>query len=166
MSLAPRTFLTLVLVALACRGDKPPAKSESTPEPPPPAPTSAVRERPTLPPPAPTPAPSLPRQDGVTSKTEATFAAEQRDDDWAPGVEKELVKRFANVRGAKLEDAECRHSQCRIVLAGSSSEVSRSIADLEGSRGLHGYAKNIVLTAPEKKPDGSLVLRAFAVFER
>lgn len=126
----------------------------------------AVRERPTLPPAPSGDKVSNPREDKVVSKAEQVFATETRDDDWAPGVEKELAKRFANVRGAKLEDTECRHSQCRIVLAGSASEVSRSIADLEGSRGLHGYAKNIVLTAPEKKSDGSLVLRAFAVFDR
>jgi hypothetical protein len=112
------------------------------------------------------PQPSLPRQDHIKSGAEAVFSAETRDDDWAPKVEKELAKRFAKVRGAKLEDTECRQSQCRIVVHGNPAEVSRTIADLEGTRGLHGYAKNIVLTAPEKKSDGSIVMRAFAVFER
>jgi hypothetical protein len=167
MTVALRTSIT-VAILMGCRGDKPPAPVASgTESEPTPAPAKvAVRERPTLPDPTPPAAPTLPRHDGIKSSAETVFAKETRDEDWAPGAEKELVKRFAKVRGAKLEDTECRHSQCRMVMAGNQAEVSRAISDLEGSRGLHGYAKNIVLTAPEKKSDGTLVLRAFAVFDR
>lgn len=101
-----------------------------------------------------------------TQSPEATFLAQSRDPDWAPSTEGEIRKRFQKIRGAKLSETECRHSQCRIVVAGGEAEVSRTIADLEGDRGLHGFAQNLLLTAPERKPDGSLVLRVFALFDR
>jgi hypothetical protein len=101
-----------------------------------------------------------------TLSPEAAFTAQNRDTDWAPSTEDEIRRRFKKVRGAKLSEAECRQSQCRIIVAGTQADVSRTIADLESDRGLHGFAQNILLTAPERKPDGSLVLRAFALFER
>lgn len=105
--------------------------------------------------------PALPRLTAAEA-----FAAQPRDDDWAPSTENEIRKRFKQVRGAKLSELDCRQSQCRIVVAGTQADVSRTIADLEGDRGLHGFAQNLLLTAPERKPDGTLVLRAFAMFER
>ncbi len=101
-----------------------------------------------------------------TQSAEATFAAQPRDADWAPPTENEIRRRFKKIRGAKLEETECRENRCRLVVAGSEADVSQTISDLESDRGLHGFASNILLTAPERKPDGSLVLRAFAVFER
>ena len=95
-----------------------------------------------------------------------TFAAQSRDNEWAPVTETAIKQRFTKVRGAKLEDTECRQNQCRLVIAGSQGDVSRTIADLESDRGLHGFAKNILLTAPEKQADGSLRMRAFAIFDR
>jgi hypothetical protein len=94
------------------------------------------------------------------------FAAQPRDDEWAPPTETEIRKRFKRVRGAKLSELDCRQSQCQIIVAGTQADVSRTIADLEGDRGLHGFAQNLLLTAPERKPDGTLVLRAFAMFDR
>lgn len=95
-----------------------------------------------------------------------TFESETRDADWAGPTERGIKQRFKNVRGAKLRAAECRESRCRLTIAGTEAEVSQTIADLEGKRGLSGFAKSVLLTAPERKPDGSLELRAFAVFER
>src|SRR5690242_13543284 len=121
MSPAVPTSITVALL-VGCRGDKPAAPP---PDPSPVDPPAKVihREQPKLPDPVAPAQPALPRQDGLKSNTEAVFANETRDDDWAPKVEKELGKRFAKIRGAKLEDTECRHSQCRIVVHGSQAEV-------------------------------------------
>jgi hypothetical protein len=100
------------------------------------------------------------------STSDSAFLAEPRDDAWAPGVEAELAKRFRSIRGGKLGDLECRKSQCRLVIAGSQGDVGQTIADLEGHRGLHGYAKTVVLGRPTKKPDGSVELPIYTVFER
>lgn len=97
---------------------------------------------------------------------DAAFAAQTRDPEWAPTTETEIKRRFKKVRGGRLEDAECRQSQCRLVITGSEGDVGKTIADLESDRGLHGFATTILLTAPETQPDGTLVLRAFATFER
>jgi hypothetical protein len=110
--------------------------------------------------------PKLPPPPPGKSAADNAFQEQIRDDQWAPTAEAEIHRRFGKVRGAKLEGAECRQNQCRLTIQGNQGEVSRAIADLEGSRGLHGYAKNILLTAPEKKADGTLVLRAFATFDR
>jgi len=94
------------------------------------------------------------------------FEAEVRDDEWAKPTERGIKQRFKHVRGAKLREAECRQSRCRLVIAGSKSDVAQTIADLESARGLTGFAKSVLLTAPERQADGSLELRAFALFER
>jgi len=123
--------------------------------------------------PASTPLPSLGAGAGDPSlptppkqSADATFTAQVRDVEWAPSTETELQRRFTKIRGAKLQDAECRQSQCRLVIAGSEGDIGRTIADLESNRGLHGFATNVLLTTPERKSDGTLVLRAFAMFER
>lgn len=110
-----------------------------------------------------TPRPELPGSATPPASTE--FGAQQRDADWAPATETEIKKRFRNLRGAKLQDTECRQDQCLITVAGTEAEVGKTISELEGPRGLHGYAKNIILTAPEAR-DGKLVLRAYATFDR
>jgi hypothetical protein len=94
------------------------------------------------------------------------FAEERRDAAWAAPTEATLAQRLAQVRGAKVQTTECRHERCQIALAGSLGDIKKSIADLESSRGLHGFARTVVLTVPEKKPDGSYLLRAYAVFDR
>ena len=70
------------------------------------------------------------------------------------------------MRGARLDGAECRHTQCQLTVVGTEGDVGRTIADLEGANGLHGFARQLILTAPERRADGTLVLRAFAAFER
>jgi len=144
------------------------------------SPGSADPTTPRLPPTGPIAAPQPPALSSIdaspgagpqltlppTQSAEATFSAQPRDAEWAPATEAEIRRRFHQVRGAQLQTAECREDRCRLVVAGSEADVSQTIADLEGDRGLHGFASNILLTAPERKPDGSLVLRAFAVFER
>jgi hypothetical protein len=143
---------------LACKGDPKPAASTnpgsdeksagSNTE-------TAVRQRPALP-------------DQKPSKAaNDSFEDEQRDNDWAPPVETELKERFQKMRGgAKLDNAECRQSRCRLTIVGSEGDMAQTIADLEGPRGLHGYAKHVLLTAPVQKPDGTIELRAIASFDR
>lgn len=94
------------------------------------------------------------------------FEAQSRDPAWAQTTEREIKTRFAKVRGGKLDAMECRQSACRLTISGSEGDVGQTIADLESPRGLHGFAKTIILSAPEKRPDGSIVLRATAVFDR
>ena len=151
----------LFTILLACKGDPKPAptpesassgsesKSGSTE-----TPKAAVRDRPVL------------EQEKPSRASHDDFEAEVRDAEWAPGIETGIKERFAQVRGAKLEQTECRKTKCRLTLIGSEGDLAQAIADLEGPRGLHGYAKNVLLTAPAQKPDGTVELRAIAIFDR
>jgi len=109
--------------------------------------------------------PSLPPEPPRPT-AEDTFVAEVRDERWAAPTEREIQRRFTKLRGGKLASVECRQAQCRLVLAGSEPELADTIADLEGPRGMHGFAKNVLLTSPAKQPDGSIELRAYLRFER
>ena len=110
------------------------------------------------------PRPTAP--DAGSSSPNAEFLLQSRDVAWAPSTENEIKRRYERIRGARLTAAECRHDRCRMELVGSRGDVARAIVDLEGDRGLHGFAANVVLTAPEQQANGSVVLQAFAVFER
>jgi hypothetical protein len=153
---AGRSGLIVVGITLGCGGEKAAA------------PTSGSGSDVAVPAKAPIAAPTRPvlADPGPQPSADATFSAQIRDDDWAPGTESQIRERFKKVRGAKLDSTECRTDRCKLVIAGSEGEVSQAIADLEGNRGLHGFATNLLLTAPEKKADGTLVLRAFATFKR
>jgi hypothetical protein len=94
------------------------------------------------------------------------FSRETRDATWAPATEAELKARWKKIRGGTLESVECRQSQCKVAVSGSTDEVSTTIAELEGSHGLHGYAQNVLLSGPETKADGSITLRIVIRFER
>ena len=153
----------VVAMLLSCKGDPPPPPAPGSGEVTG-APKVAVPQRPVLPS-AGTPKPKLPEQ-GSGKSADATFESEQRDIGWAADTESTIQQRFEKVRGAKLAGTECRQTQCKLTIVGSEGDVSQTIADLESHRGLHGYAKNILLTAPARKPDGTLELRAFAIFER
>ncbi len=102
----------------------------------------------------------------TTDATEDGFAAEPPDKRWAATTELEIARRWKKVRGARLAETECRHTQCRITIVGNEAELGTTIADLEGPRGMKGYAQNVLLTAPTKRPDGSIELRAYLKFER
>lgn len=110
------------------------------------------------------PTPILPPS--TTSAAEDAFAAETADKRWAATTELEITRRWKKVRGARLADTECRHTQCRITIVGSEAELGTTISELEGPRGMRGYAQNVLLTAPTKRPDGSIELRAYLKFER
>ena len=116
-----------------------------------------------------TPRPELPpvppAGSGAPPAAATEFGAQARDPEWASATETEIRKRFRSMRGAKLEATECRQDQCLLTVAGSETEVGKTIAELEGPHGLHGFARNVLLTAPETR-DGKMVLRAYALFDR
>ncbi|MGE0867496.1 MAG: hypothetical protein AB7P03_02960 [Kofleriaceae bacterium] len=117
-----------------------------------------------------TPRPELPRDpSGSPAAPQMTstqpFEQQTRDSRWADKTEREIRNRFAKVRGARLQAAECRHDQCLITIAGTQAEVTTSIADIEEPTGLKGFARSIVLSAPEQDGD-RMVLRFYAVFDR
>lgn len=144
----------LFTILLACKGDPKPAPTPNSGSGSAEAPTAAVRERPAL------------EADKPSRASHDDFEAEIRDTAWAPGIETGIKERFAQIRGAKLEQTECRKTKCRLTITGSQGDLAQTIADLEGPRGLHGYAKNVLLTAPAQKPDGTVELRAIAIFDR
>jgi hypothetical protein len=53
-----------------------------------------------------------------------------------------------------------------MIVVGSRAEIGRTIAELGGAHGLHGYASAVVLSPPEVHADGNLALRAYARFSR
>jgi hypothetical protein len=90
-----------------------------------------------------------------------------RDQAWALDTETEIKRRVAKLpQGQALEDAACKRSSCRLTMHGSQAAVGDVIANLETEQGLRGLADNVVLSAPEKQPDGSILLRAYALFDR
>jgi hypothetical protein len=144
----------LFTILLACKGDPKPAPTSNSGSGSAETPKAAVRERPAL------------ETDKPSRASHDDFEAEIRDPEWAPQIETGIKERFAQVRGAKLEQTECRKTKCRLTITGSQGDLAQTIADLEGPRGLHGYAKNVLLTAPAQKPDGTVELRAIAIFDR
>jgi hypothetical protein len=112
-----------------------------------------------------TPRPELPTTPATPTADEA-FLEEEVDAGWAKQTEAEIAKRWKQVRGAKLEATECRKTQCRLLVTGEETDVATAIADLEGPRGLHGFAENVLLTSPYKNSDGTVGLRIYAKFDR
>src|SRR5215210_1183277 len=119
-------------------------------------------------------APSLPSQPSGPALPELppaptaddTFSEEPRDTAWASKTEAELQKRWKTIRGGKLETTECHTSYCKVVVTGPEQDLAMAIADLEGPRGLHGFAENVLLTAPSKNADNTITLRVYARFDR
>lgn len=112
------------------------------------------------------PADTTPSQPADTPTANDVFETEPRDDAWAAKTEAELAQRLAKIRGGKIDKPECHQTQCRVVIAGNEQDVGASVADLEGSRGLHGYAKGVLLTSPERNANGDVSLRVFVQFAR
>lgn len=121
---------------------------------------------------APTPAkqpaparPSLPAIAPPVASHDDTFTAQPRDDGWAKATEAELAKRWKQIRGGTLEEVTCRKSECRLLVTGTQDAVSQAVADLEGPRGLHGFAENVLLSNPTVDGD-AVTLRIYVRFER
>lgn len=110
------------------------------------------------------PAPVLP--DGGALTAQQTFEAQPRDPEWAAETERELARRWKQVRGAAIQGAECRQDQCRVVVAGSEGDVGQTIADLDSPRGLQSISKSVLLSAPSKRSDGKVELALYVMFER
>ena len=114
---------------------------------------------------APPSGPALPAQPPAPT-AEDTFSGEERDDAWAAKTEPELKKRWKHIRGGKLESVECKQTQCKLVVTGPEQDLAMAVSDLEGPRGFHGFADNVLLTAPTQNADGTIVLRIYAKFAR
>jgi hypothetical protein len=147
---------------------QPPAPTAKPATPEPTSPTVAVPQRapdhPVLPESG-SPRPMLP--DGGVPTPAQLYASEPRDLDWGPRTEKEIEQRLAHLKGANLESTECHVTQCQIALASVDTDALRvAIGELEAQRGLAGLATSMILSAPEKRADGSLLLRAYVSFER
>jgi hypothetical protein len=92
------------------------------------------------------------------------FESQTRDPAWAGPTEVELTKRIATI-GGQLDRTECRHDRCVLALRGSSESLAETLARLESSNGLTGFAQSIYLTAPIEQ-NGVMVVRAYATFDR
>ena len=154
--------IVAVVAWLVLRGDGAQPTPNATPSPV--ARGSAAINAPA--PPSLAPRPELPSPPAPGPTAEDTFSEEDRDTAWASKTETEIAKRWQQVRGGKLESSECRKTQCRLVLAGTEIDIANAIADLEGPRGLHGFAENVLLTNPSKNADGTITLRIYAKFDR
>ncbi len=132
-------------------------------------------------PPSPTPAiaqhapdrPALPDllhgqlPDGGIPTLAQLYAAEPRDADWGPRTEKEIEHQLAHLTGGTLDNTECHLSQCELTLSSTDEGgMQHAIGELEAKRGLAGIAQSMMLTAPDRHADGSLVLHVFASFVR
>jgi hypothetical protein len=102
----------------------------------------------------------------ATPETTAAFDAQERDAEWAPGIEADIKHRFdTGVRAGHLDSAECRADRCLLTMSGSEEEMAKVISDLETDGGLRNFADHIILAGPEQR-DGKLVVKAYAVFDR
>lgn len=111
------------------------------------------------------PAPATPAAavaDAGPSPQQQAFTAQTRDPAWAGTTEAEIKRRLATLKGAKLEAAECRDSQCELTIGGSTEDVTTALSALEGFRDI---AQSMVLTAPEMR-DNKMVVRAYLQFDR
>ena len=63
-------------------------------------------------------------------------------------------------------DVECHTSQCRLTLTGTQQELAAAMDQLQSEQSLRGIARNVILSAPTRQPDGKLSVRAYALFER
>lgn len=144
----------------------PPVAKAPTPEPPPPPPPKpvvAAPERPTLPTDD-RPRPALPTNEVPTPPQ--LYAHERRDPTWGPETEKAIERKLAKLDGATLENTECHETECELTLGGDERGMQKAIAAMESKKGLADMAESLMLTAPSKRADGSLQLRAYAKFSR
>lgn len=155
--------IVAVVAVLVLRGED--AQPEANPPPVPATQKTATPPQPELPKSAPEPQLPPDNQPPPGPTTDETFAKETRDTAWATSTEAEIKKRWTQVRGGKLESLECRQTQCRLVVVGSETDVATSVADLEGPRGMHGFAQSVLLSGPQKNGD-VISLRIFVRFER
>jgi len=147
-------WILLGLALAACRDGSTPA---ATPDPTAPTRTpgtgsGASGPRPSLAAPADAPPPE-------PAEIEDRFAAEPVDRFWKTNTEAEIRRRVPNANAI-----ECHRTTCRITLVGSERELAAAMDQLETEKSLRGIAQSVLLTAPDKRPDGTLALRAYARF--
>lgn len=120
-----------------------------------------------LPPDPHAPAPSLGDVSGSTTPGDRpiaqVFSTERRDPSWAPAIEEEIAERTTDVP-AKLT-TECRTEHCKLTVDGATADVTKTIALLEREDHLYGMSRHVVLSKPEQRPDGTLSLTLYVVFD-
>jgi hypothetical protein len=130
----------------------------------------APRRAPIAAPTAPTvevPRPSLPDTptgDAAPQTLDEQFADEPVDNAWKAKTEAALGKRLASV--PHIKHVDCHQTQCRLVIGGTEHDVGKAIDALESDHALHELARNVILTAPTKRDDGTIELHAFAQITR
>jgi hypothetical protein len=148
--------IVLGVALVACKDGSAPAppQVESSVPTHAPTPQPARAPKPSLPAPV-TPSPPSPPQ-----QIAQQFDAEPVDRFWKTNTEAEIRRRVPNANAI-----ECHQTLCRITLAGSETDVGAQSEQLGNEHSLQGIVGSIVLTAPDKRADGTLELRAYARFE-
>lgn len=149
-----RGLLILLISLAACRDREAPKAAETgsaaTPAAPTKAPVAAAR-------------PALPETDAgipTTGSIADQFANEPEDKAWAVETEAKIKQR---VPGAEVA---CKTTRCRLTISGAEKDVSAALDKLESEQSLRGIAVSVLLSEPEKKPDGSWTVKAYARFNR
>ncbi|MDB4962086.1 MAG: hypothetical protein JWP01_2085 [Myxococcales bacterium] len=118
----------------------------------------------------------LPLPDGGTATVDAltidapshrdVFVTQTRDPGWATRTESEIKKRFRALSlGVTLDALECRANQCELTISGASDDIATAFDRLESKQGLGEFADKLLLSGPEQR-DGTMIVRAYAMFER
>lgn len=145
--------------------DKAPA-ADDKPAPRPTKPAPVVQHTDTQRPELPAPVDAAVADNTPAVPVDKQFAAQTRDATWAPATEAEVKKRLGSLPAAHLDSTECRESICKLVVSGTSPAISTAIDAIQSENGgLHGWAQNWILSAPERKGD-QLALTAYARFQR
>ncbi len=105
------------------------------------------------------PAPEVPAEAGVLT-VQQTFEHEPIDRFWRTNTESQVRHRLPSA-----SDVECHQTICRVTVVGNEHDIASAVDLMETEQSLRGIAQTIVLTAPEKRPDGSFALRAYARFD-
>ena len=111
-----------------------------------------------------TPRPSLPidvpTAPGVSLTVQQTFDQEPIDRFWRANTESKIKQRMPTA-----SDVECHQTLCRITVIGNEHDLATAVDAMESERSLRGIARSILLTAPDRRADGTLALRAYASFD-
>ncbi len=150
-----RGLVLLTISLLACKGEERPRASERP---------QASGLRPQEQKEKATPAkPVLPETDAgipTTGSIADQFAAEPEDKQWAVETEAKIKQRVP------AADVACKTTRCRLTISGPEKDVSAALDKLESEQSLRGIAVSVLLSEPEKKPDGSWTVKAYARFNR
>ncbi|HLU65481.1 MAG TPA: hypothetical protein VKZ63_04370 [Kofleriaceae bacterium] len=105
-----------------------------------------------------------------------TFAAEERDPEWAAEREAEVARRAGEVLAAAAGEGgaparagavECRARTCRLaVSAGDPGDLARALEWLGGERGFYRFADDMVVVPRDRGEGGPRSLELYLRFSR